>query len=93
VFADAGKTWSGNVPFGSTPVARGSVGVALLAAVPPRSRRLIRADVAVPVTGGAPQRWLLRVGVSDAARTFWREPGDIARVRAGTPPPSIFGWP
>jgi hypothetical protein len=92
-FSDIGKTWSGDVPFGETTVARASVGAGLLAAVPARSRRTIRADVAVPVTGDAPKRWLLRVAVHDATRVFWREPNDIARTRAGTPATSIFGWP
>ncbi len=93
VFADFGKTWSGDVPFGETTVARASVGAGLLVALPPRSRRMLRADIAVPVTGGAPKRWLLRVAAFDATRAFWREPGDIAAVRAGGPPSSIFGWP
>jgi hypothetical protein len=93
IFTDIGKTWSGDVPFGETTVARASVGVGLLAAVPPKSRRLLRADVAVPVTGGAPKRWVLRVFAADATRFFWRDPSDISPVRAGAPATSIFGWP
>jgi len=92
-FTDIGKTWSGDVPFGETTVARASVGVGLLAAVPPTSRRMLRADVAVPVTGGAPKRWVLRVFAVDATRIFWRDPNDLAPVRAGAPASSIFGWP
>jgi len=93
VFSDIGKTWSGDVPFGETTVARASVGVGLLAAVPPKSRRMLRADVAVPVTGGAPKRWVVRVFAVDATRFFWRDPSDLAPVRAGAPASPIFGWP
>jgi hypothetical protein len=93
LFTDIGKTWSGDVPFGETTVARASVGVGLLAAVPPTSRRMLRADVAVPVTGGAPKRWVVRVFAVDATRFFWRDPNDLSPVRAGAPASPIFGWP
>jgi hypothetical protein len=92
-FTDVGKTWSGDVPFGQTTVARASVGVGLLAAVPPKSRRMLRADLAVPVTGGAPKGWVLRVFATDMTRFFWRDPSDLSPVRAGAPASSIFGWP
>lgn len=92
-FTDIGKTWSGDVPFGQTTVARASVGVALLAAVPPKSRQTIRADFAVPVTGDAPKHWLIRVYARDATRFFWRDPSDLSPVRAGAPASPIFGWP
>jgi hypothetical protein len=91
-FTDIGKTWSGDVPYGETTVARASLGVGLLAAVPPKSRRMLRADVAVPVTGGAPKSWVVRVFAVDATRFFWRDPNDIAPVRAGAPASPIFGW-
>jgi hypothetical protein len=92
-FTDIGKTWSGDVPFGQTTVARASVGFGLLAAVPPTSRRMLRADVAVPVTGGAPKQWVVRVFAVDATRFFWRDPSDLSPVRAGAPASPIFGWP
>jgi hypothetical protein len=92
LFTDIGKTWSGDVPYGETTVARASVGVGLLAAVPPKSRRMLRADVAVPVTGGAPKSWVVRVFAVDATRFFWRDPSDIAPVRAGAPATPVFGW-
>jgi hypothetical protein len=93
LFTDIGKTWSGDVPFGQTTVARASVGAGLLAAVPPKSRRMLRADLAVPVTGGAPKNWVVRVFAVDATRFFWRDPGDLSPVRAGAPASPIFGWP
>jgi hypothetical protein len=91
-FADIGKTWAGDVPFGQT-TQRASVGVSLLAAVPPTSRRMLRADLAVPVTGDAPKRFVLRVYAADLTRSFWRDPSDLAPVRAGAPTRPIFGWP
>jgi len=92
-FTDIGKTWSGDVPFGQTTVAKASVGIGLLAAVPPKSRRMVRADLAVPVTGGTPKGWVLRVFATDLTRFFWRDPSDLSPVRAGAPASSIFGWP
>jgi hypothetical protein len=92
-FMDVGKTWSGDVPFGQTTVARASLGVGLLAAVPPKSRQTLRAELAVPVTGDAPKHWVLRVYAIDATRFFWRDPSDLSPVRAGAPASSIFGWP
>jgi hypothetical protein len=93
VFTDIGKTWAGDVPFGQTTVARASMGVSLLAAIPPTSRRMLRADLAVPVTGESPKKVVFRVYASDMTRLFWRDPSDLAPVRAGAPTTSIFGWP
>ena len=92
IFTDIGNTWSGGVPFGETTT-RASVGVGLLAAVPPKSRRMLRADIAVPVTGSAPKTFVLRVFAVDATRFFWRDPNDLSPVRAGAPASPIFGWP
>jgi hypothetical protein len=92
IFTDIGQSWSGGVPFGQTTT-RASVGVGLLAAVPPKSRRILRADLAVPVAGDAPKGWVLRVFATDLTRFFWRDPSDLTPVRAGAPASSIFGWP
>ena len=54
---------------------------------------MIRADLAVPVTEGAPKGWVLRVFATDLTRFFWRDPNDLTPVRAGAPASSIFGWP
>ncbi|MDQ3697382.1 MAG: hypothetical protein M3373_05075 [Gemmatimonadota bacterium] len=93
VFVDAGKTWSGGVPFGETTTLRASVGGSLLAAIPQQSRRMLRVDLAVPVTPDAPDRVSVRFSAENATRTFWREPGDVSRVRAGSPASGIFSWP
>ena len=92
IFTDIGNTWSGGVPFGETTT-RASGGVGLLAAVPPKSRRILRADIAVPVTGSAPKTFVLRAFAVDATRFFWRDPNDLSPVRAGAPASPIFGWP
>jgi hypothetical protein len=92
-FADVGRTWSGDVPYGETTVARGSLGAGLLLAVPPRSRRMLRMDLAVPVTPDAPRRYRLIFSTVSAARAFWRDPEDIARARTTGLPGTIFGWP
>ena len=84
---------AGDVPFGETKAARTSLGVGLLLAIPPQSRRMVRADIAFPITSGAPNSYVFRVTVTSAGRVFWREPGDIGRVRAGAAATSIFGWP
>jgi hypothetical protein len=92
-FMDVGNTWSGDVPFGETRAGRASVGVGFLAAVPPTSRKMLRADIAVPVTPGSPDSFVFRVTVQTAGRGFWREPGDIARTRAAMGAAGILGWP
>jgi hypothetical protein len=93
LFADGGKLWSGDVPFGVTTSVRGSVGASLLAAVPAQSRRLLRLDLAVPVTTGSPDGWQVRVSSVNSAARFWREPGDVFRARSGASRAGIFQWP
>ncbi len=91
-FADAGRVWAGEAPFGVNSPTRIGVGAGLLAAVPPRSQRLWRLDLAVPVSPDRHARWEVRLtGVW--TRAFWREPGDVARGRAGAAPSTIFAWP
>lgn len=92
-FADVGRVWRGDAPFGVTTPVRTSVGVSLLAAVPSRSARLWRIDVAMPLQG--PGRGRVELGFSNADRTslFWREPNDIGVMRGRTVPASVFAWP
>lgn len=91
-YSDAGKIWRGDVPYGVTSPVRTSVGVGLLAAFP-HSKQLWRLDLAVPTSVDAnAHRWELRLS-STRVRGFWREPRDIARVRAGAAPSAIFTWP
>jgi hypothetical protein len=93
LFAEAGRIWQGDVPYGvSTPV-RYAVGASLLAAVPPRSQRLWRLDIAVPLSNDAGTRVEFRLSQGKRTRTFWDEPDDMVRSRARTVPTSIFSWP
>lgn len=92
-FADFGKMWAGDAPFGTNTPVRTSVGVALLAAIPPRSQRLVRAELAYPVGSNLRRTWEARLVVRDATRLFWREPGDVRRVRERGVPSNVFSWP
>lgn len=93
LFAEAGRLWRGNAAYGMTTPVRGTVGLSLLAAIPPASRRLYRVDVGLPI-GSDPNAGLeIRFGSSDRSRVFWTPPSDIAQARERTSPISIFNWP
>jgi hypothetical protein len=93
IFADAGKMRAGEVPFGiDTPIRYGA-GLGFLAAVPARSRRLWRLDIAAPLSDDTHAGWEVRLSSSDMTRVFWREPRDVARSRERFVPTSLFSWP
>jgi hypothetical protein len=84
-FAEAGRLWAGQAPFGVTTSWQFSIGASLLAATPPGSRRLWRLDFAVPLTrAGRPGNYEIRASVGERTREFWREPGDVNRSREGS---------
>lgn len=91
-FADGGRVWAGDAPFGVDSKVRVGVGVGLLAAIPVQSKRLWRLDLSVPVSADQYARGQLRFTAIQAVG-FWREPRDIARARAGAAPSTIFTWP
>lgn len=93
LYGDAGKLWAGDVPYGVDTPVRIGVGMGILAAVPPRSQRLYRLDIAFPVSPDAHARWELRLSNSGARPEGFNEPGDLARSRERTLPTSIFNWP
>jgi hypothetical protein len=92
-FVEGGRLWAGDAPYGVTTNTKGSVGLGLLAAVPKESRRMVRADVAVPLVRGGGAGWEVRVAVTSAARGFWREPGDVERMRSAPLAAGLFNWP
>ncbi len=93
-FAEAGRLWGGaGVPYAATTPVRGAVGVSVLAAVPPRSRRLWRVDFAMPVGSDRNRRFEVRINNEDRTREFWREPRDVQLARERTVPRSLFTWP
>jgi hypothetical protein len=91
-FSDAGWVRAGDAPFGTDSGVRVGVGIGLLLALPPQSPRLWRLDVAVPVSPDPHARWEVRLS-SARTRSFWQEPDDVARGRAGAATSTIFGWP
>jgi hypothetical protein len=93
VFADAGRIWAGDVPFGVTTPFRTSVGAALLAAVPAHSQRTVRAELALPADRGHSARAELRFTVREPIRGFWFEPPRIRWARLSAVPEQIFQWP
>lgn len=94
VFSDLGKLWAGDAPFGVTTGVKASAGVSLFAALPPRSRRTWRMDVAVPINDReGRRRYEVRFSNHDFTRWFWREPGDVQTSRERAVPTSIYNWP
>jgi hypothetical protein len=57
-FADAGRIWPGDAPFGEDSGWRASVGAGLRASFPPGGRNTYRLDLAVPVARGFSLRQL-----------------------------------
>ncbi|MFP3948772.1 MAG: BamA/TamA family outer membrane protein, partial [Longimicrobiales bacterium] len=51
LFADVGRIWSGDVPFGETSAWQASVGAGLRLGFPTGSQSVVRIDLALPVTG------------------------------------------
>ncbi len=93
-FAEAGRLWdSPTVPFTVNTPMRGAVGLSLLAALPPRSRRLWRIDLAMPVSGDPQRRFQVRFSGVDRSRVFWADPNDVSWARERTAPTSLFSWP
>lgn len=92
-FADVGRLWAGDVVYGTGSPVRGSVGLSLYGAVPSTGKRVYRVDFAVPVNpepGGS--RFAIRLSAGDRTGTFWSEPRDVSRARAGTGPPALTRW-
>jgi hypothetical protein len=93
-FAEMGTLIAGDAPYGWTG-SRYSLGLSLLAAYPSRSKRLYRADLAIPLTrsGEGGGRIELRFTSEDRTTRFWEEPQDVARARTGELPSTLFAWP
>jgi hypothetical protein len=92
-FAEAGRLWKGEAPFGESIPHQVALGVSLLAAAPPGAQRLARVDIAVPVSGPAGRAVEFRFAMADWTRAFWREPREVVRARAGAVLADIFSWP
>jgi hypothetical protein len=93
-FADVGKLYAGDVPFGAQSPVSASAGISLLGAAPRGSARLFRVDLAVALRGNpAGRRLELRLTTTDNTRFFYRQPDDVERTRERTVPSSVFRWP
>ncbi|MDQ2890371.1 MAG: outer membrane protein assembly factor [Gemmatimonadota bacterium] len=93
LWVNAGKLWAGEAPFGVTTDVKYSVGIGLLAALPPRSRRTWRVDLAYPINDRGDAKFEIRVTNHDFTRWFWREPGDVQTSRERAIPNSVYNWP
>lgn len=93
-FADAGRLWAGDAPYGVNTPIHYSVGFSLLGTAPAASARLWRLDFAFamnPEVGG--HRFELRLGNTDKTTFFLPEPSDLQSGRERTVPTSVFRWP
>ena len=92
-FSDVGRIWRGDAPYGVSTPFRASVGAALLAAVPARSQRTIRGELAVPLSRGQGAGPEFRFVVREPMRGFWFEPPRVRWARLSAVPEQIFNWP
>jgi hypothetical protein len=92
-FTDVGKLWPGDAPFGVNSRVSASLGVSLLASIPPRSQRMFRLDLAYPLNPDAGRGLDVRVSSTVANRLVWREPRDVRHARERSVPSNVFNWP
>jgi hypothetical protein len=92
-FADAGRMWAGDVPFGTNTSVKTSVGFSLLGAAPIHSARMWRVDFALPLSSEANSRFTIKVSNLDRTQFVFREARDVFVGRELTVPSSIFAWP
>ncbi len=92
-FADAGRMWAGDVPFGSNTSVKTSIGFSILGAAPIHSARMWRVDFALPLSGEANSRFTVKVSNIDRTQFVFREARDVFVGRELTVPSSIFAWP
>lgn len=93
-FIGVGIMGARDAPFGATSPPAVSIGLSLLAAVPPRSRRLFRADASLRLTpDGALPVFTFGLSSRDDSRAGFREPTDVVRSRARASTPSAYTWP
>jgi hypothetical protein len=93
VFAETGKVWAGRVPYGVTTPYRSALGTGILFSVPPRSRRMYRADL---VYGLNPdlnsKRWEFRITSGNFTRVFWQDPDESRRARERSLITNLFAF-
>lgn len=92
-FAESGKVWAGRVPYGVNTPWRSAVGGSLLFAVPPRSRRMYRADLAYGLNPDLrSNKWEFRISSGNATRSFWDDPDEARRARERSLITNLFSF-
>jgi hypothetical protein len=91
VFADAGKIWAGDVPYGQTSAVRSSVGVSLLGAYPAGGKRTYRVDLAIPVNPDG-SKFEIRFSSSDETHSIWRQPNDLEIAHSAASLQNLGSW-
>ena len=72
---------------------RSSLGGSLLFAVPPRSRRMYRADVVYGLNPDLRSRkWEFRISSGNFTRTFWDDPDEARRARERSLITNLFSF-
>jgi hypothetical protein len=92
-FTDVGKVWAGDALFGQTTPVKVGLGASLLVALPPRSQRMWRLDLAAPLTADTKAGFEIRLTSTFADGRAWRTPSDLQRSQAFAVPQSVFTWP
>lgn len=92
-FTDLGKVYEGDSPFGVTSGINASVGMSLLVSVPPKSQRMWKLDMAMPLNREHGAQFKVTLISRDFTAIFWKEPADVRRNRERSVPTSIFNWP
>ncbi len=93
VFSEAGRVWAGRVPYGVTTPWRGSVGMGILASIPPRSRRLYRLDLVYALNPDLrSRRWDVRLSSGNFTRIFWQDPDESRRARERSLISNLFSF-
>ena len=92
VFADAGMSWAGDVPFGVDSGFQAAVGVGLRIGFPSGTRNVVRLDLAAPLQAGGLSNLQFRVRMSELVSLL---PGfgdrQMMRSRSASPDPGIVG--
>jgi hypothetical protein len=91
LFADAGKIWAGDVPFGQTSPVRAAVGISLLGAYPAGSKRTYRVDLAIPVNPDG-SKFEIRFSSSDETQSIWRQPNDLSVAHSAAVLQHLGSW-
>jgi hypothetical protein len=92
-WGETGRLGAGSAPYGITTPWRTSVGAGLLVAVPPRSRRTYRVDVAWAANPDAfSRRWEVRITSGNFTRNFWQDPDEARRGRERSLLPDLFSF-